>query len=735
MKKIKKPAVPDEHERVQELLLTTIGLETEGRESCLESVYRDNPNLGQQLERLAESVSKPESVSNPTLDASNEEPQKDGSTEAPTSGESKHGHFESKPFPNEPIPSGQQRPPDYARDNLAFRTRAGVFKDEAQDAQGPQWIGPYAILRRIGKGGMGTVYLAQQENPKRQVALKLISKDRVSHEFLARFESEYQVLAQMNHNQIARLYEAGTTTGGDAYFTMEYAEGVPITQFCEERRLPIRERLHLFLRVCEGVLHAHQKAVVHRDLKPNNIMVTLDDKKPMVKIIDFGIAKDLKTSLSEKRRFETQAGTVIGTPAYMSPEQLGRRGEERKGDKMGVRGDIYSLGVILYKMLTGLHPLDPERFKKVPWDEVLRICREEEPPRPSERLRKAHALSRFGGAEPAPKKTLKEIKGDLDRIVMKAMDKDGSRRYATVEDLRKDIICFLNNQPVSARSPDLVYRVKKYVTRNKALVVSTAFTLIMLALGFFLVTWSLIQANRAKEKAFQAEIAANRAKEEAFRAEVESRIALQRFQVVNHLLQEILVATDPGGQGHETKIVAILKKAESQIQVFQEGDNLEATLRMALGKAYYGLGLYQDSSAHIEKALDIRLRELGEEHADTLALWAALAEVYEQLAPGDAGFYYRQAWELASEYHPDAAFTTGYGVRYADFLTQRARFKEARDLLLESYARACASDSPSLSRVSQSLVRLYRAWGQPAMAEHYVTTGPQPGDQGSGSRQ
>src|SRR5262245_28799254 len=331
-------------------------------------------------------------------------------------------------------------------------------------AEGPDTaIGPYKLLQKIGEGGMGTVYLAQQQEPvKRLVALKVIKAGLDSRQVVARFAAERQALALMDHPNIAKVLDGGVTPASRPYFVMEVVKGVPITQYCDERRLTPRERLGLFVPVCQAVQHAHQKGVIHRDLKPSNVLVALYDGRPVPKVIDFGVAKAAGPPLTEKTLF-TGLGAVVGTPEYMSPEQA-----ELNQLDIDTRSDIYSLGVLLYELLTGTTPLERTRGKEAALLEVLRRVREEEPPRPSARLATAEGLPAIAanrGLEPA--KLVRLVRGELDWVVMKALEKDRGRRYETANGLALDVQRHLADEPVSAGPPSPLYRLRKFVRRNR----------------------------------------------------------------------------------------------------------------------------------------------------------------------------------------------------------------------------------------------------------------------------
>src|SRR5437868_2244498 len=344
----------------------------------------------------------------------------------------------------------------------------GAFQDAAErtlsgEAPGAA-IGPYKLIEQIGEGGMGTVWMAQQTEPvKRLVAVKLIKAGMDSRQVVAPFGAERQALALMDHPTSARVLYAGTTGAGRPYFVMDLVKGVPITKYCDEHRLTPRQRLELFIPVCQAVQHAHQKGVIHRDLKPSNVLVALYDGKPVPKVIDFGVAKAAGQSLTEKT-LVTGFGNIIGTPEYMSPEQA-----EINQLDIDTRSDIYSLGVLLYELLTGSPPFSRKELEKAGVLEMLRLIREQEPTKPSIKLSTADGLPALAvnrGTEPERLTAL--VRGELDWIVMKALEKDPSRRYETANGFAADVRRYLNDEPVQACPPSATYRLRKFVRRNKA---------------------------------------------------------------------------------------------------------------------------------------------------------------------------------------------------------------------------------------------------------------------------
>src|SRR5271166_1887389 len=402
---------------------------------------------------------------------------------------------------------------------LAFSQSAGVFfKDctpalepEAADAERvlsaaesalepeipeTKCIGPYKLLQKLGEGGHGVVYMAEQEQPiRRRVALKIIKLGMDTRNVIARFEAERQALALMDHPNIARVLDAGATETGRPYFVMELVYGVKITEYCDQNRVSMQERLELFIQVCNAVQHAHQKGIIHRDLKPSNIMVTMHDGVPFPKVIDFGIAKATEQRLTDRTLFTSYA-QLMGTPAYMSPEQM-----ELSGLNLDTRSDVYSLGVLLYELLTGRTPFDTTDLLKLGVEELRRTIREQEPLSPSAKLQTLNneELTKTAGRRHIePPRLLSQLRGDLDWIVLKCLEKDRTRRYVTANALAMDIECYLKEETVLARPPSQLYRLQKLVRRNPVVFLFGAVTAAALLLGSIISTWLLIKEQKAR---------------------------------------------------------------------------------------------------------------------------------------------------------------------------------------------------------------------------------------------
>ena len=469
----------------------------------------------------------------------------------------------------------------------------------------PQTIGPYRLLQRLGEGGMGQVWLAEQTDPvHRRVALKLIKAGMDTAEVVARFQSERQALAMMDHPAIAKVFDAGSTTEGRPYFVMEYVAGVRITEHCDKHRLTTRERLELIIQVCEGVQHAHQKAIIHRDLKPSNVLVSIQDGKATAKIIDFGVAKAIAQPLAERTMF-TRLGVMIGTPEYMSPEQADPMTQD-----VDTRTDVYSLGVIMYELLVGALPFNRRELRQVGSEESRAKILQEEPVPPSARVRTmgddAEAAARNRNTSLAD--LARQLKGDLDRIILKTMESDRSRRYGSPSELAADIRRHLSNQPVLACPPKMTYRTRKFIQRHLSGVAVVAVgTLLFLA---FSVTMA-VQARRiARER--------DRANQEA-----------QASQRVAEFLTALFRVSDPSeARGNTITAREILDKGASRIvQELKSEPIIQARLMDTIGEVYANLGLYDRATPLLENGLTIRRRVVGNEHvevADSLEHLGAL---------------------------------------------------------------------------------------------------------------
>jgi serine/threonine protein kinase len=411
-------------------------------------------------------------------------------------------------------------------------------------------IGRYKLVQKIGEGGWGVVYMAEQEEPvRRRVALKIIKLGMETRSVIARFEAERQALAMMDHPNIARVFDAGATDRGPPYFVMELVRGVKITTYCDQHQLSTRERLDLFIQVCHAIQHAHQKGIIHGDIKPSNIMVTQQDGLPVPKVIDFGISKATEARLTDRLLFTSYA-QLIGTPAYMSPEQA-----DMSGLDVDTRSDIYSLGVLLYELLTGKTPFDARQLLESGLDEMRRTLRETEPARPSSRLttfQSGELTSTAGCRQAEPSRLVSLLRGDLDWIVMKALEKDRGRRYETANGLAMDLQRHLHNEPVVARPPSRLYRFRKLVRRNRVVFVAGGAVVAALVIGTGTSTWLFLKERQAHQRAVAAEQQQARLRHEAEIREKITQAALlvsqDKFAEADAILREISL-TQPTVEG------------------------------------------------------------------------------------------------------------------------------------------------------------------------------------------
>ena len=505
--------------------------------------------------------------------------------------------------------------------------------------------GRYTLQEKIGEGGMGEVWVAKQTEPvKRDVALKLIKSGMDSKAVLQRFDQERQALAMMDHPHIARVLDGGLTPTGQPFFVMELVNGLPLTKFCDESRLSTRERLELFVPICQAVQHAHQKGIVHRDLKPANILVTIIDGKPIPKVIDFGVAKAIAGKLTDESML-TQFGLVLGTLEYMSPEQAAFSGED-----IDTRADIYSLGVILYGLLTGLRPIDAERFKEAGLTEMIRIIREEEPSKPSTRLSSEELLPSIAalrGTE--PRKLITALSGELDWVVMKCLEKQRERRYETANALARDIERYLADETVEARPPSASYRLRKLLKRNKGPVIAASLLLLALLGGIAGTTFGLIRAEKARsaaaekaegerlarlqalaerEKAVAAQNAESQQRAQAIVERDKAVAAEARSNAINQFLTEDLLSqAEPiynAPEDHVTLLEVLDRAAENVGKRFVGQPNLERSVRVTIATTYHGLASWEKAETQ----------------------WRLLREAARRRDPQSAEFYFCEG-ELA----------------------------------------------------------------------------------------
>jgi serine/threonine protein kinase/tetratricopeptide (TPR) repeat protein len=567
-------------------------------------------------------------------------------------------------------------------------------------------IGPYTLLHEIGRGGMGTVFEAQQEGPmRRRVALKIIKPGTTTDLVVERFKAERQALALMSHPGIASVFDAGSASNGLPYFAMELVIGVPLNEYCDQSRLDLRRRLELFVDVCRAIQHAHQKGVIHRDIKPSNILVTRVDGKPLPKVIDFGVAKAIGSAFGglTERSLHEQSALIVGTLAYMSPEQTDPRVLD-----IDTRSDVYSLGCVLYELLTGVAPLPIATVGERRQIAIIRMIREDQPQKPSARLGASQEARSSIAAQRGldPERLRKLVRGDLDWIVMKALEKDRSRRYDSVDGLARDIERHLAGDPVEAGPSSATYRLRKLARKHRRALAFSGALVGSLILGAAISIWQAIRATRGEAKARRSEAEAH--------------------AVLAFVLDKVLAAPRPrgqeGGQGLDVTVERALSAAEEDIaSVFARQPLTEAAVRDALGKTYLFRGDTTKAIRQYERAAAIRTALLGPRHADSLSSTNDLGVAYRLAGRADDAIrvlrqvcFLREA-ELGRN-HPDTLAAMG---NLAVAYQAAGRTAEAIALHEEELARSRATlgaDHPDTLASMSNLAAAYQAVGRAAEA-------------------
>lgn len=602
-------------------------------------------------------------------------------------------------------------------------------------------IGGYVILDMIGQGGFGVVYLAEQTDPvTRQVALKVIKPGMDSEAVIARFEAERQALAVMNHPHVAKVFDGGATADGRPYFVMEYVQGKPITAYCDEQRLSIEQRIELFIQVCEAIQHAHMKGLIHRDLKPANVLVEQRADGPTPKVIDFGVAKALQRDGIDQTRF-TQVGELIGTPEYMSPEQA-----DPKGLDIDTRTDVYSLGVVLYEMLTGVPPFDAKTLFASGYSGLQRIISEVDPPKPSTRLISA-AVGRSDSANgrnqdseksdteadtsagrspeqiAAGRRTdcralARRLKGDLDWIVMKCLEKDRDRRYDTAAALAMELKRHLNNEPVLAGPPSTLYRLKKFARRNRTGVLAGSAVAAMLVLCVCVSILFALTAMKSER----------RADAQAAEAQRQSEIAAA---VNTFLTEDLIKAVSPDRLGRDVSMREVLDAAAFQLAHQAEVDGrfadkleVKAGIRRALGETYHGLGFYEQAHHHLERQVALLQDVLGDDAVKTLEAHHDLGRVYRSMGDYErAELHLRRAYDgLRAKLGDDDPTTLSATNSVGGLYLEKRQIDRASSYFvkaLEGHRRVLGEDDPDTLTAINNMGAVLRAQGRSEEAEPY----------------
>ncbi len=672
--------MPADPRRVKELFVAALDLDPHGRAAFLDRECGDDAELRQRLDALLAAHDHPESA-----------------LERPLAANPETHTFDADP-PTDAWPG-------------------------PADASGTVLAGKYRLTERIGEGGMGSVWLAHQSEPvKRKVAVKLIKAGMDSKAVLARFEAERQALAMMDHPNIAKVFDGGLHEHRP-FFVMELVKGVPITEYCDARKLTPKERLELFVPACHAIQHAHQKGIIHRDIKPSNVLVALYDDRPVVKVIDFGVAKATGGTLTEAT-MDTGFGGVVGTPQYMSPEQATFNNLD-----IDTRSDVYALGVLLYELLVGSPPFGSAELKARGLLEMLRVVREEEPPRPSHKLSTADTLPSLAAVRGTEPKALTGLlRSELDWIVMKALEKERSRRYETANGFAADVLRYLAGEPVHAHPPSAGYRLKKFVRKNRGPVIAATLVLAALVAGVVGTTLGLVEARRQEGIAREQEAEAKRqegiardeaaAKElaraaEAERAEGERKARLEEERqrkfaqaIADFVQNDFLALTSIEGQDRfegagldrNATLAGLLRRAAEKLNARKDLEPLiEAELRWIVGVNLRGIGEFTQALPHLERCVQLRTEALGRTHTRTLVSMNSLAVAYAAAGRSDRGRELaEEALRLLKERHgSDHPFTIGFTSNLAGNYQDEGRFDLAAPLHEEAYRLAAKHLGPN----------------------------------------
>jgi tetratricopeptide (TPR) repeat protein len=584
-------------------------------------------------------------------------------------------------------------------------------------------VGRYRLLQEIGEGGFGVVWMAEQVEPvSRRVALKITKLGMDTREVVARFEQERQALAMMDHPNIARVFDAGATASGRPFFVMELVKGVPITQFCDAHQLGTRARLALFGDLCSAINHAHQKGIIHRDIKPTNVMITLHGDKPLVKVIDFGIAKATQGRLTDKTLF-TRFEQFIGTPVYMSPEQAVMSGLD-----VDTRSDIYALGILLYELLTGAPPFDTKTLIGAGYEEMRRIIREVEPPKPSTRLATIAGAERSAVAKArhvAPELLARAVEPDLDWIVMKAIEKDRARRYETANSLAVDIERFLANEPVSATPPRAGYRFGKFARRHKTALQLTATVAVVLIAATAVSVWHALRASKAEREQRVQRIAADAARADAVASERRAHQEAHKSTQVAKFIQTVIAGLDPevsGGWDRGLSLGILMRAGRRASAEFRAQPEVEIEILQAIGHCCAQLGFTHHASGIASRTLMLGAQVYGKESQRMAELLTVAAN--RSLAVGrheEAETFATRAVEIHQRVvgaeHPD---TLGALCELGAVLTGVGKTAMAEHVLrqhLAIAARVLAADAATTCLGRLRLARTLSALGRHAEAE------------------